>query len=123
MPVIRTAVLALAGSLATGCGLLEEYKTCRDVRVIVENSYQTLGPVYIQAPGESLTDFGPLDSGQTREVVLCLDRGETARFRAATQPDPNHVIGLVRCVANQASYEATSVRVVWTLQGFLCMGW
>ncbi len=102
---------------ATGCDFLE---TCHDVRVNVVNSQQTIQPVNIAAPGEDFTPETLLASGASRQIVLCLDRGESVKFRAAKD---GQVLAIARCVADQSSYEGSSVSVVWTLQGFLCQGW
>jgi hypothetical protein len=112
--------LGAVGVAASGCHYWEKYKSCRDVVVHVVNSEQTLSAVNIAIPGE---DFGPqtlLQSGQTRDVILCMDRGQTAKFQAAQN---GTVLGIARCTANQSSYEGTSVTVIWTLQGFFCQGW
>ena len=117
----QRVVVALAlVAAAAGCGFFERFKSCRDVRVRVVNSQQTLSAVNIAAPGEDFTPETLLESGASREIVLCLDRGESVKFRAAKD---GQVLGIARCVADQSSYEGTSVTVLWTLQGFLCQGW
>ncbi len=122
--VQRLGLLATAGGVLLaggGCHYFEKYKSCRDVLVHIVNSEQTLGPIDIVSPVDD--DFAPqtlLQSGQTRDVVLCLDRGETAKFKAEAE---GQEVAIVRCTANQASYEGSSVSVIWTLQGFYCQGW
>ena len=115
----RALLLFVVGALPA-CHYLEKYKTCRDVRVELVNSQQTIAAVSIAAPGEDFTPQTLLVSGASREVILCLDKGDVVKFRAAVN---GQEVGVARCVTTQTSYEATSVSVIWTLQGFVCQGW
>ncbi len=117
--------LLLAGMAlsAAGCGYLEDrLKTCQDTPVELINSDQTLGPIHLLAPGESATSETLLQSGQTRRVFLCLDRGGSQRFRAQQSGDPQPVAAS-NCVATRATYEAARPRVLWTPVGLRCEGW
>jgi hypothetical protein len=119
----RTLLLAvaLAGS---ACDLVDDltnrFKTCEDATVVLLNSEQTLGAVNITAPGEDFTAENLLESGFSRRVSLCLERGDRKMFRAGSN---GQVIGTATCVAERARYEGVVPRVVWGPAGFSCQGW
>jgi len=116
----RWVVLGVAAA-SLGCGWLEDrFKTCRDIRVRIENSEQTLEGVRIAGPGEAFTDDTFLESGDVREKIVCAERGERTEFRALHN---GRVVGEVKCVLSRHPEETTTVRVIWTLQGFQCQGW
>jgi hypothetical protein len=106
------------------CDLVQDlpnrFKTCEDATVVLLNSDQTLGPVHIAAPGESFTAENLLDSGFSRRIQLCLERGDRKLFRAGLNGE---VIGTGTCVADHAKYEGVVPRVVWGPSGFACQGW
>lgn len=116
----KLAVLLLALAAEPGCDYAERFKSCRDVTVHIVNSEQTTYAVNIAGPGEDFTAETLLASGASRTIVLCVDKGDTEKFQAARD---GQVLGIVRCAVDRTSYEGTSVSVVWTLQGFLCVGW
>jgi hypothetical protein len=122
VPAGLSWVLA-ASVLAHGCDWLENrFKTCKDVRVDLVNSQQTLGPIHIAGPDESVTAQNRLESGDSRALVLCLERGDRKRFRAADEN--GNLVGLVTCVSGKASYEGQPTpRVVWFTTGFACEDW
>jgi hypothetical protein len=116
---LRLAVAALAPALAGGCQYFDRLE-CRDVLVRITNSQQVTQPVNLAAPDEAFTDANLLHPGQSRELLLCLDRGESTRFRAGKD---GREIGIVQCVPTKADYAGTFVSVIWTFQGFLCENW
>ncbi len=119
----RIGTVTLVGTLLGGCGFLEDrFKTCQDTPVELINSDQTLGSIHLLAEGESATAETLLRSGQTRRVFLCLDRGQSERFRAQAENDPQPVAAS-NCVATQSTYESARPRVLWTPVGLRCEGW
>jgi len=115
--------LLAAAWLTPGCDWLEgRFKTCRDVRIDLINSQQTVAPIHLAAPAESFGASNFLQSGQSRSVVQCLERGDRKEFRAGS---PNgETVGLVTCVAGRSSYEGQPTpRVVWFSNEFLCQEW
>jgi hypothetical protein len=100
----------------------DRFKTCQDTPVDLINSEQTLGPIHLLAEGESAISETLLQSGQTRRVFLCLDKGQSERFRAQQVNDPQPVAAS-NCVATQADYESARPRVLWTPVGLRCEGW
>ncbi len=119
----RIGVLVAWSLTAFGCGYLEDrFKTCQDTPVELTNSDQTLGSIHLLAPGESATSETLLQSGQTRRVFMCLDKGQSQRFRAQQPTDPQPVAAS-NCVASQATYESARPRVLWTPVGLRCEGW
>jgi hypothetical protein len=124
--LLRAAAAACAASLA-GCGLVDplddRLKTCRDARVDLVNSQQTLGPVHLAAEEEVFSEATWLPSGASRRITLCLERGDRKGFRAGDRGGA--VLAAATCVAERTSsaYESTVVRVVWTPAGLLCEGW
>lgn len=119
----RIGALVSVGWLAAGCGYLEDrFKTCQDTPVDLVNSDQTRGAAHVLAPGESATAQTLLESGQSRRIFMCLDKGQTQRFRAQLPGDPQPV-ATVNCVASQSSYESTRPRVLWTPVGLRCESW
>jgi hypothetical protein len=116
---LRRAVAVLAPALAGGCQYFDRLE-CRDVLVRITNSQQVTIPVNLAAPDEAFSDANLLHPGQARELLLCLDRGEAARFRAGQD---GREIGVVQCVPTKADYAGSFVAVIWTFQGFRCEGW
>jgi len=113
-------IMALPG---IGCEYLEDrFKTCRDTRVDLVNSDQSLAAMHIVGPNERATDATLLEPRQTRRTMQCLERGDTRKYRAIPpgQWDP---VAIVNCVAANASYEGDVLEVVWTVRGFRCEGW
>jgi len=123
----RRRILLAALSLGSaGCNGIADYltnrfKTCEDVRVELINSEQGRFPIHITGPGESRTAATLLESGQSRSISLCLERGDAKRFLAAA--DDTQVMAAVNCVAFKASYEDSFVKVVWSPAGLLCQDW
>jgi hypothetical protein len=120
----RLFAVLLAVGMLTGCDWLQNrFKTCRDIRVDLVNSEQTLGPVHVTGPSEGFSQETLLASGATRQISMCVERGDSEKFRAATETF--QVLGVGNCVVGQSlyNYEAITPRVTWTLYGFLCEGW
>lgn len=116
------ALVGLA-AMAAACGYLEDrFKTCEDVPVDLINNDQTLGPVHVLGPGETATSETLLQSGQSRRVFMCLQKGQTQRFRAQL-PDDAQPVATLNCVASLASYESARPRVLWTPVGLRCEDW
>lgn len=119
----RIGALVGLGLLAAGCGYLDDrFKTCQDTPVDLINSDQTLGAAHVLGPGETATAETLLQSGQSRRIFLCLDKGQTQRFRAQLSGDAQPV-ATVNCVASLASYESARPRVIWTPVGLRCENW
>jgi hypothetical protein len=114
-----------AALVASACDLVEDltngFKTCQDAGVVLLNSEQTLGPVHITGPGEGFAADNLLESGFSRRLSLCLERGDRKMFRAGGLD--RQVIGTATCVAERARYEGVVPRVVWGPAGFSCQGW
>jgi hypothetical protein len=114
-------VLALTVLATLGCDFFRDHlKTCRDTRVQIVNSQQTLSPIAIAGPNEDFTAESVLASGASRSIGLCLDRGDRAEFRASRD---HVVIASISCVVIASPGENVTPSVVWTLQGFRCEGW
>ena len=118
--------LTAAGLLlaASGCNvfndLTDRFKTCEDTPVDLVNSEQTRFAVNIAGPEE---DFNPdllLQSGSSRRIYLCLEKGNRKKFRVERD---GTVIAVVNCVASHSSYETRTVSVIWTPTGITCEGW
>lgn len=119
----RLAALVGLSGLAAGCSFLDNrLKTCQDTPVELINSDQTLGPAHVLGPAESATSATLLQSGQSRRIFLCLDKGQTQRFRAQL-PNDAQPVATVNCVASLADYESARPRVIWTPVGLRCEGW
>jgi hypothetical protein len=121
----RVPSLLLGAALASAaCDLVDDltnrFKTCQDASVVLLNSEQTLGPVHIAGPGEAFTSENLLESGFSRRISLCLERGDRKMFRAGSNGE---VVGTATCVAERARYEGVIPRVVWGPGGFSCQGW
>jgi len=123
----RVVRLATAGAVlmgAGGCGIFDDlsdrFKTCDDTPVVLVNSQQTRVAVNIAGPEEEFKPENELESGQSRTISLCLEKGNRKRFRVL---ENGVVVVALNCVASRSSYEARSVRVVWTPTGLLCQDW
>jgi len=121
--LVVTVLGTLLGS--TGCGvfdnLSDRFKTCEDVPVDLINSEQTRGTaINFAGPEENFLDENRLESGQSRRMYMCIERGDRKRFRV--EQDGN-VIAVVNCVASLSSYETHTVSVIWTPRGIVCEGW
>jgi hypothetical protein len=119
-----TAALTLAAAASlTSCDWLEDrFKTCDDVRVDLLNSQQTVAPIHLAAPAESFGAGNLLQSGESRSVVQCLQRGDRKEFRAGSLS--GQTVGLVTCVAGRSSYEGhPTPTVVWFSNEFVCQEW
>ena len=123
LPSLSVSCLLAASLVSTSCDWLQErFKTCRDVRVDLVNSQQTLGPYFIAGPDESFDSANRLDSGASRSLVQCLEKGDRKKFRAGTPA--GDTVGIVTCVAGKTSYEGQPVpQVVWFNDGFDCLDW
>jgi len=120
-----TTVMA-AGVLfsAAGCGVFDDlsdrFKTCEDTPVDLVNSEQTRFPVNIAGPEEDFHPDNVIQSGHSRRIFLCLERGNRKRFRVE---QAGQIVAVVNCVASHSSYETRIVSVVWTPTGIVCEGW
>jgi hypothetical protein len=118
-------LLALAGS---SCGWLDDVedsiedhlKSCHDWTVTLVNDEQTLGPAHIIGPKESPLAENLLQSGQSREISLCLELGRSYGFRAVLD---DKLLGVVNCPASRRHYDNIDVEVRWTPVGFRCVSW
>ncbi len=120
----RWFALALVGALcAPGCGYLQNrLKTCEDTAVDLINDEQTLGPIHVLGPEEPVSSQTLLQSGQSRRITQCLDKGDVKRFRAQ-RPNETTPVATANCAASLASYETATPRVRWTPIGLRCEGW
>lgn len=111
--------------LATGgCGVFDDlsdrFKTCEDTPVDLVNSEQTRFAVNIAGPEEDFHPDNVIQSGHSRRIFLCLERGNRKRFRVQ---QGDQIVAVVNCVASHSSYETRVVSVVWTPTGIVCEGW
>ena len=118
-------VAALGALVAvSGCGVFDDlsdrFKTCEDTPVDLINSEQTRFAVNIAGPEEEFKPENLLESGRSRRIFLCLERGNRKRFRVEQD---GQVVAVVNCVASYSSYETRVVAVVWTPGGIVCQGW
>jgi len=115
--------LLAAALLATGCEYVNDrFRTCKDLAIDLVNSQQNREAVNLIAEDET---FGPdnlVAEGAARRRILCVERGDRKRFRAARNGE---VIGVVNCIVSKAAfqYEIGSARVLWGPTGFTCENW
>lgn len=124
-PTPRLAVLALLALPWAGCGYLEDaFKTCQDVPVDLVNSPQTIASFHIVTEDEAPTSANLLESGASRRIQMCLDKGYRKNFRVFRANDfSSGSLANVSCVASKSSYESAVARVVWTPVGLRCENW
>lgn len=88
------------------------------------NSPQTVASFHIVTEEESPTLANLLESGASRRIQVCLDKGYRKNFRVFRANDfSSGSLANVYCVASRASYESVVPRVVWTPVGFRCENW
>jgi hypothetical protein len=117
--LLALAVLLTAGS----CSWLgDRFRTCRSLRVDLVNNRQARFPVHIASEDESFSDATYLESGATRRIVICVERGDRKSFRAMRDGE---VVGSITCVVSRdrAENEASVARVEWGPDGFRCQSW
>jgi hypothetical protein len=118
--LLPAALLLLA---APGCGWVEDrLKTCKDQSVELRNEDPERRAASILVEDERESDATRLQPGQTRRVSVCVERGDSKRFRALHE---GTVLGVANCVVSRAAYEyeATVVRVTWDARGLACENW
>lgn len=121
----RLAALAALALPGAGCGYLEDaFKTCQDVQVDLVNSPQTVASFHIVTEDESPSAANLLESGASRRIQMCLDKGYRKKFRVFRANDfsPGPLADAF-CVAGKSSYESVLPRVVWTPVGLRCENW
>jgi hypothetical protein len=101
--------------------LQDRLKTCQDTVIYLNNSPQTIEPIYMLGPDEVFTLASRLDSGQSRPLGLCVEKGDRKRFRVFGQDGVE--IAAVNCVASLVDYETQHPIVSWTPEGIHCDGW
>jgi hypothetical protein len=116
------AVVALAA--LAGCDAVDDlndrFKTCQDTVITLTNGPQAIENVNIIGPGETFTGENYLASGESRQLSMCIEKGDRKRFRVAQ----NGVeIAAVNCVASLSDYQAHYPKVEWTPEGIRCLGW
>lgn len=125
----RGAALLLAATLVStvfggmGCEYVNDrFRTCKDLAIDLVNSQQNREPVNLIAEDETFTADNLLAEGTSRRRILCVERGDRKRFRAARNGE---VLGVANCVVSKAAfqYEVGSARVVWGPTGFSCENW
>src|SRR5262249_9356239 len=117
----RGFLVLLALAATPGCHFWKNLtKTCQDIRVDISNSEQSLDAIAIVGPGAPFTADKVLASGQSRSLMLCVDKGDREEFRASRE---GVIVAVARCAVVQTPEEGGSASVVWTLQGFLCQNW
>ena len=119
----RNVVVAASFILLSvaGCDLAERFKTCEDAEIILLNSEQTRVAVNMIGPDEVFAQENLLESGQSRRIVICMDRGDRKRFqvRQGTQ-----IVASVNCVPSRESYVGhPQPTVTWTQDDLLCENW
>src|SRR5512138_2785540 len=97
------SITALAALAAVGCNLSDRLRTCEHVPVDLVNDPQTRAVVNIAGPEEAFLPENRLDSGASRRIVLCLERGDRKKFRAEQN---GVVVAVANCVASLSTYEA-----------------
>jgi hypothetical protein len=121
---LRVGMAVVMLVVGTGCGVFDDladrFKTCEETPVDLVNSQQTRAAVNIAGPEEDFRPENELESGGSRRIFLCLEKGDRKRFRVERE---GQVIAAVNCVASHSSYEARTVSVVWTPAGIRCEGW
>jgi hypothetical protein len=122
---LRLAALALLALPWAGCGYVEDaFKTCEDVPVDLVNSPQTVASFHIVTEEESPSSANLLESGASRRIQMCLDKGYRKSFRVFRANDfSSGSLANVYCVASKSSYESVVPRVVWTPVGLRCENW
>jgi hypothetical protein len=118
--LLPAALCALAGQ---GCDWAEDrVKTCKDLSVELRNEDAERRAASILVDDERESDATRREPGQARRVVVCVERGDSRRFRALHE---GTVLGVANCVVSRASYEyeATLVRVTWDARGLVCENW
>jgi hypothetical protein len=115
--------IALGALAAPGCDWAEDrLKTCKDQAVELRNEDPERRAASILVEDERESDATRLQTGQTRRVSVCVERGDSKRFRALHE---GTVLGVANCVVSRAAweYEATLVRVTWDARGLVCENW
>jgi hypothetical protein len=119
---ITAAVSVLAA--VSGCNvfdnLSDRLKTCMDTPIDLINSEQTRSAVNIVGPEEAIVPENLLQSGQSRRISLCIERGNRKRFRVEQD---GTVLAVVNCVASFSNYETRVLSVIWTPRGLTCENW
>lgn len=118
--LLAAAFLLPAGP---GCDWLEDrFRTCRDQSVDLRNEDPERRALSILVEDETETDATRLQAGQVRRTSVCVERGDSKRFRALRE---GTVLAVASCVVSRAAseYEATVVRVTWDGRGLLCENW
>lgn len=117
-------LLALAlGSWCAGCSFVQDrFRSCGHLQVDLVNSDQSIDPVSILAESERPFAEAVLASGQSRRLLVCVERGDAKRFRAVRGGD---TLAVANCVVSRArdEYEASVARVVWDPRGLVCDNW
>lgn len=122
----RIGIVAAAFGLAalSGCNTFENlkdrFKTCQDTIVVLTNSPQTIVPVNLIGPDETFAPTNLLRSGESRELFLCLEKGDRKLFQVWRE---GQEVAAVNCVASLADYLAHHPAVLWTPEGIMCDGW
>lgn len=120
---LSAVAAGLAALLAGGCDYVQDrLRSCGHLQVDLVNSEQSLGPVSLFAEGEIASAAGLLESGASRRLLLCVERGDAKRFRALRGAE---TLAVANCVVSRAryEYEATVARVVWDPRGLVCENW
>ena len=116
--------LVLLAALSGSCDYIQDrFRSCGHLRVDLINDPQAGSAVYILVEGESPAPDRLLASGASRQLVLCVERGDRKRFRMLLgDGDP---VAVANCVVSKARYEyETSIaRVIWYPSGLACENW
>jgi hypothetical protein len=116
---------ALIFAVTAGCEVFEDigdrFKTCEDTSIVLTNSQQTRVAVNIIGPEEVFAQENLLESGQSRNIVLCMDHGDRKLFQVR---QGGEIVESVNCVASHDSYTGRpKPSVVWTQDDLLCENW
>jgi hypothetical protein len=109
---------ALGATVAAGCGT--SFKTCSDAKIELANSQQSRATVHVVPPDEDPSPDNLLAPGESRDIELCLNKGDRRGFRVVLE---DATLATATCVASRADYEALVIRVSYGPGGLSCEGW
>jgi hypothetical protein len=121
----RIGIVVAAAFALVACdtfeNLKDHFKTCQDTTVVLTNSPQTINDINLIGPEETAGPSNVLHSGESRQLPMCLEKGDRKLFRVLRLTGEE--IAAVNCVASLANYEAHQPTVTWTPEGIHCDGW
>ena len=113
----------LAALLLANCAWVQDrFRCCGHMAIALLNSELSIGPVEILAEDERESADLLLASGASRRLSLCVERGDSKRFRALRAGE---TVAVSNCVVTRSrdEFESTVARVVWDARGLVCENW